>query len=625
MSGQPAAALRVEHRDDGVAVVTMDQRGAAVNTLKQELADEFQEILEQQEHRPNLTALVFVSGKQNSFIVGADIEMLARVESAVDASALSRVMQNLQARLAMLPVPTVCAIHGDCLGGGLELALTFDYRIASDDDATRFGLPEVKLGLLPGGGGTQRLPRLIGVRPALDMMLTGRGVRADEALGFGLVDELVPKNELLDAAVRRARTFGARNREGERVSIRRPVDFPFSKAGLSHYFLARTAPGRHLLFSRADKSVRAKTRGNYPAPERILEVVRTGLERGMPAGLAAETKAFGELAVSPEARQLVGIFLATNALKKDTGVDDPNVRPRELGKVGVLGAGFMGAGIAFVTAYRAGLSVRLKDRDMESAERGRASARRLLDKRVSRGRLSAAQRDQVMERIRAGVDLKDFEDAGVVIEAVFEDLDLKHRMVRDVETLHRRDIIFATNTSSIPISEIARAAQRPESVIGMHYFSPVEKMPLLEVVVTDRTADEVIVTCVELGKRQGKTVIVVNDGPGFYTSRILAPFMNEAAWILSERVRIEDIDRALETFGFPVGPIMLLDEVGIDVAEKVGAILSGAFGERMSPPPGLRALRKDDRMGRKNRRGFYWYGEGDKRHKGVDTSVYDAL
>lgn len=617
--------LRLDHRPDGVAVIVMDDPGESVNTLKRELAGEFEALLEGLERRQDLQAVVFLSGKSDSFIVGADLEMLRDVDSAVEASALSRTLQEMQSRLVMLPVPTVVAIHGNCLGGGLELALSFDARIASDHDQTRLGLPEVQLGLLPGGGGTQRLPRIIGVKAALDLMLTGRQLRARNALRIGLVDELVDKSELLDAAVRRGLALADFQRRGAPAPVSRPLDSLLTPAGLVNYLLTETALGRHILFSQASKAILKKTRGHYPAPERILEVVRTGLKRGMGAGLAAETKAFGELAVSDEARELINIFFATTALKKESGVADASVTPRQLRKVGILGAGFMGAGIGFVTAYRAEIMVCFKDRDADSAARGLDTVRLQLETRVKRRRMEPAARDRALARLSGGEDYAGLEDADVVIEAVFEDLDLKHRMVREVEALNNDRIIFATNTSSIPVSRIAEAAKRPENLIGMHYFSPVEKMPLLEIIVTPQTSDEVTATCVALGKQQGKTVIVVSDGPGFYTSRILAPYMNEAAWLLSERVPIEDIDAALLDFGFPVGPVRLLDEVGIDVAEKVGGILYSAFGERMRPPPGMDDLKKDDRLGRKNRRGFYWYRDDDGHEKGVDNSVYDAL
>ncbi len=617
------SVLSVELRADGVALVTMDDSDASVNTLKAELSEDFERMISELERKPELKALVFISGKSDSFIVGADLEMLRSVRSSVDAAALSRMMQQMLQRLTMIPVPTVAAIHGNCLGGGLELALTFDARVASNSNSTRFALPEVKLGLLPGGGGTQRLPRLVGVKPALDMMLSGRQIRAGDALNLGLVDQLTDKTDLRETAVMFALALERLNAEGGEIG--RPVESIFNRAGLSHWLLAKTALGRQLLFNQARKATRAKTRGNYPAPERILDVVRTGLERGPSAGYAAETKAFGDLAVSPEARQLINIFFATNALKKDSGVEDPAVEPRPVKKAGILGAGFMGAGIGFVSAYRASVDVVFKDRDLESAERGLERVLAQLDARVKRKRMTEETRDGVAARLSAVAEYAALSGVDLVIEAVFEDLDLKQRMLREIERLDDGRIIFASNTSSIPISRIAEAAARPENVIGMHYFSPVERMPLLEIIVTGKTSDVVTATCVALGKRQGKTVIVVNDGPGFYTSRILAPYMNEAAWILSEGIPVERIDAALKNFGFPVGPVALLDEVGIDVAEKVGGIMHQAFGERMQPPPGLDRLKRDDRLGRKNQRGFYWYGDRDRKRKGVDESVYDAL
>ncbi len=618
-----ASILSLELRPDGVAVIVIDDKEAPVNTLKVKLADEFEHTLADLERNPDLKGLVLISGKPDGFIAGADLEMLRYVRTSADAAALSRMMHEMQQRLTMLPVPTVAAIHGNCLGGGLELALTFDARVASNSDSTRFALPEVRLGLLPGGGGTQRLPRLIGVKPALDLILSGRQLRARDAHELGLVDQLTEKGDLLTAAVIFALALEKLSADG--AMLRRPVNSVLTRAGLSHWLLAKTALGRHLLFSKARKAMLAKTRGNYPAPERILKVVRTGLERGHQAGFGAEIEAFGELAVSPEARELINIFFATNSLKKDSGVEDASVEPRRVRKIGIIGAGFMGVGIGSVSAHRAGVEVVFKDRDLESAQRGLERVRAQLDDRVKKKRMTEEAREQVAARLTASAEYAGFAGADVVIEAVFEDLDLKHHVLRDVELLNQDRMIFASNTSSIPISRIAEAAKRPENVIGMHYFSPVEKMPLLEIIVTERTNDEVIVTCVALGKRQGKTVIVVNDGPGFYTSRILAPYMNEAAWILSERIPVERIDSALKSFGFPVGPVALLDEVGIDVAEKVGGIMHEAFGERMQPPPGLARLKKDERLGRKNRRGFYWYGDSDHKRKGVDESVYDAL
>ncbi len=384
--------------------------------------------------------------------------------------------------------------------------------------------------------------------------------------------------------------------------------------------------GRKVVFDQAKKALLSKTRGNYPAQERILEVVRTGLEEGMEAGLAAEAEAFGELVVSPQAASLMSIFFATTEMKKDSGVADPSVKAKRLERVGMLGAGLMGAGIAYVTADHAKLPVRLKDKDSAGVGRGIAYAAKILDGRLERRRITKTERDRAMTRIHGTTDFAGFAKVPLVIEAVFEDLALKHRVLADVESNGPKDVIFASNTSSIPITKIAEGSRHPETVIGMHYFSPVEKMPLLEIIVTEKTADWVTATCVELGKKQGKTVIVVNDGVGFYTSRVLGPLMNEAAYVLSEGVPVEEIDGALVDWGFPVGPITLLDEVGIDVAEKVGHIMHAAFGDRMTAPPGFEKLIADGRQGRKNERGFYRYG-GEKKgkKKKVDESVYAVL
>ena len=351
-------------------------------------------------------------------------------------------------------------------------------------------------------------------------------------------------------------------------------------------------------------------------------MVKTGLAKGFEAGLEAERRAFGQLVVSPEAEQLMNIFFATTALKKDRGVDDPNVEARKIRRVGMLGAGLMGGGIAYVTTALGKIPVRLKDRDDEGVLRGLSYVREIVDGRVKRRRLSRVDADRQMTLVTGTTDYRGFDDVDVVIEAVFEDLGLKHRVLKETEEATGRDTIFASNTSSIPITRIAEGSSHPDTVIGMHYFSPVHKMPLLEIITTDKTAPWVTATCVELGKKQGKTVIVVRDGVGFYTTRILAPFMNEAAHILGEGVAIEKIDGALMDFGYPVGPIKLTDEVGIDVGAKVGGIMIEAFGDRMKAPEGMDKLVADERYGRKNRRGFYLYG---KDQKGVDESVYEVL
>jgi 3-hydroxyacyl-CoA dehydrogenase/enoyl-CoA hydratase/3-hydroxybutyryl-CoA epimerase len=618
-------------RDDGVAVIAIDIPGQPVNTIGPALSGGFHAALEAIESDTRVRAAVIVSRKPGNFVAGADIKMLDKVKSATDGETLSRNGQQNFERLASARVPVVAAIHGSCLGGGLELAMACHARVATDDERTLLGLPEVQLGLIPGAGGTQRLPRLIGLQAALDMILTGKRVPARKARSLGLVDEVVPAPILERVAIatalrladeRAAAAEHAHRNPFERVAatVKHAVSNIHLGSDLQELVLADNPLGRKVVFDAARKRLLAKTHGNYPAPERALEAVRLGLAKPE-EGYAAEARFFGELVVSPQARQLIHIFLATTALKKDPGVAEA-VTPRPVNKVAMLGAGLMGAGIAYVTASEAGIPVRLKDRDPESVARGLASVREILDGQVKRKRLTPRRRDELMARVSPATDYSGFGDVDVVIEAVFEDVDLKRQMVRDVEARGRKDVIFASNTSTIPIARIAEASAHPETVIGMHYFSPVHKMPLLEIIVTDRTAPWVTATCVELGKAQGKTVIVVRDSVGFYTSRILGPYMNEAFHILAEGVPVEAIDRALVDFGFPVGPVKLLDEVGIDVAEKAGRVVRQEFGDRMDAPPGMDKLIQDQRLGRKNQRGFYLYGE---KKKGVDQSVYALL
>jgi len=609
--------LTIEKRDDGVAIVRMDIPGEPMNTLKSDFVETFTEVFDAIESDDDIKAVVFTSGKKDSFIAGADVTMLETVSTAEEGERISLEGHKAMARIESFGKPVVAAIDGVALGGGLEVALACHARVASDSKKTKLGLPESQLGLLPGAGGTQRLPRLIGVQPALDMMLTGKQLDAKRTLKLGLVDDVVPPSILIEtaAALALARIGYAPKRESFIEQLR-------DKDAVTEFALAKNPVGRKILFDQARKQLHKQTRGNYPAQDLIIDVVKAGLEGGFEAGLAAEARAFGRLLTTMEATNLMSLFFATTALKKDSGVDDPNVKPREIKKVGMLGAGLMGAGIAYVTTSVAKIPVRLKDRDVNGVMAGLRYIRGIIDGRVKRKRLSEQQANALMLQTTGTTTFAGFQDTDVVIEAVFEDLSLKGQMVRDVEEAGRNDVIFASNTSSLPITQIATASKHPETVIGMHYFSPVHKMPLLEIIVTDQTADWVTATCVELGKKQGKHVIVVRDGVGFYTSRVLAPMMNEAAHLVAEGVPIDKIDTAMLNWGFPVGPIKLTDEVGIDVGAKVGKIMLEAFGERLSAPEGMQNLIDDERYGRKNGRGFYLYG-GKK--KGVDESVYEIL
>lgn len=618
-----AAPLTLDLREDGIAIVTIDVPGEKQNTLKEDFAGVFDDILIALE-TSRARAVIVRSGKPDTFMAGADITMLKGRESAAEVQALSERGQAAFNRLSNLKIPTVAAIHGPCLGGGLELALACTARVVSDDPRTRLGLPEVQLGLLPGAGGTQRLPRLIGVAPALDLLLTGKQLFPHKARKLGLVDEVVPSANLMKAAEATALRLAERADEHTHPLNRLGEFFReiASADGARELILEDNAIGRRVLFQQARKKLLDKTRGNYPAPERIVDAVEAGIEQGFEDGLKLEARFFGELAVSPEANQLMNIFFATQTLKKGSGLGRKKVNPRPIEQVGVLGAGLMGAGISIVTVDKADLPVRLKDRDDEGLGRGMAVIHKYFHKRATRRILSRAEAERQLHRVTTTTDYSGFARCDLVVEAVFEDLALKHQVLRDVEAATGEDTIFGSNTSSIPIARIAEASSRPANVIGLHYFSPVEKMPLLEIVRTPQTADKVVATCVDFGRRQGKTVIVVNDGVGFYTSRILAPYMNEAARILAEGASVEAVDEALMNYGYPVGPITLLDEVGIDVGEKVGRIMIDAFGSRMEPPAVMARLIDDNRKGRKNGRGFYTY---DGKEKQVDKSIYSLL
>jgi 3-hydroxyacyl-CoA dehydrogenase/enoyl-CoA hydratase/3-hydroxybutyryl-CoA epimerase len=605
--------FRVE-TSGGVATLLVDDPGERVNTIHPELMLEFVGLLDALEVDPAVKGVVLASGKPDGFVAGARIELMQSVKEAAEAEKLARDGQAVFDRLEAFPKPVVAAIHGAALGGGCEWALACRWRLASDDPRTQIGLPEIQLGLLPAGGGTQRLPRLVGVRAALDVILAGKSLKARKAGKIGLVDEVVPAPILLDVARARALALAAGTLRREPRRPKSPVERVTALA------LDGNLLGREVVFRQARKQTLAKTKGHYPAPLLALDAVETGMREGMARGLAREAKHFGELSVSPVARRLMEIFFATTALKKDNGTGDPSVKPRPVERVGVLGGGLMGSGIAYVTV-NAGVPVRLREKDAAAAGRALGAVRKVLDERVKRRSIDRLERGEKMRLVTATTDWSGFADVDVVVEAVFEDLALKQEMVRQFEAVNPRGL-FATNTSSIPVGRIAEASRRPEAVLGMHYFSPVHKMPLLEIIATPATSKEAIATAVALGKRQGKTVIVVGDGPGFFTSRVLGPYMNEAAQLLAEGAAIDALDRALVDFGFPVGPITLLDEVGIDVGEKVGKILHGAFGARMAPPAALHDVVTAGRLGRKNKKGFYTY---DGKAKRVDETVYDLL
>ncbi|MFN9454276.1 MAG: fatty acid oxidation complex subunit alpha FadJ [Gemmatimonadota bacterium] len=606
------AIFRVDMAD-GIAVVTFDLPGSPVNIFTAAVRDAFPPMLARLQADATVRAIVFVSGKPDSFIAGADAEELGRIGSATEAERLSREGHALLDRVERSRAPVVAAIHGACLGGGLELAMACAYRIATDHPKTTLGLPEVQLGILPGGGGTQRMPRLVGLATALDMMLAGKAVKARKARAIGLVHEVVHPAILRQVALARARELAAGTRA---------IPAPQGGRGAQAALLEGNSLGRAVVFRKAREQVLAKTRGNYPAPLAILDAVAAGYA-SRERGFAEEARRFGELTQTPVARELSYLFFATTAMKKDPGVPGTAPAPHPVPRIAVLGAGFMGAGIAAVTAQQ-GIGVALKDAAHERVLAGLRGVRDILRQRLDRKAITRRQFADQLALVHGTVSHDGIAGVPLVVEAVFEDLRVKHEVLRDVEPLLPPHGVFASNTSTIPIAAIARAAARPERVLGLHFFSPVEKMPLLEVIVTPGTAPDAVTTAVAYGRRLGKTIVVVRDGPGFYVNRILAPYINEAGRLLDEGATIDAIDRALVAFGFPVGPMTLLDEVGLDIAGKSGAIVREAFGARMEPSQALQAVVRAGRLGRKGRSGFYAY-DAKGRKQGVDASVYDLL
>lgn len=608
MTEQIQSAFTLEKHEDGIAILTMDVPGESMNTLKAEFGEQITSMLDDIEQDNDIKGVVLASGKSSSFVAGADITMLAACKTAEEAETLSKGGQAVFNRMENFRVPFVAAIHGPALGGGLELALACHYRICTDSAKTQLGLPEVQLGLLPGSGGTQRLPALIGIQQAMKMMLTGGPARPKQAKKYGIVDDVVPESVLLDVA-RKYAAKGIPNRK-------RPALKGANK------FLEGTSIGRQILFKQARKQTLGKTKGNYPAPEHILDVLEASAGKATQRGYDLEAKFFGKLVMTPESEQLRNIFFATTEMKKENGVE--NVEPAKVAKVGVLGGGLMGGGIAFVTATKAKVPARIKDVQADGIANAMKYSYDILNKKVKRKFMRKSEMQKQMSLLTGSLNYDGFNDADIVVEAVFEDLNLKQQMVNDVETNCKESTIFATNTSSIPIGQIAANAKRPNQVIGLHYFSPVDKMPLAEIIVTDQTSDATISTTVEFAKKQGKTPIVVKDGAGFYVNRILAPYMNEAANVLLAGEPIEHIDKALVKFGFPVGPMKLLDEVGIDVGSKISPILVADLGERFKAPDAFDKLLSDDRKGKKNGRGLYKYS-GKKPGKEVDSAVYPLL
>jgi len=600
--------LRLE--EEGLGIVTFDLPGEKVNKFSREVFAELSQLLVRLAREPRVRSLLVRSGKPDIFIAGADIKEFVHTAPEEAAEGVQR-GQAIFEQLAHLPYPTVAAINGVCLGGGTELALACDYRVMSDAPKARIGLPEVRLGIFPAWGGSTRLPKLVGLAAALDLILTGKQLDARRASKIGLVDEAVPAAIFNEYAPRFARSkIGTSKPRGRRA--------PMTAA---NWALEGNPLGRRFLFRKARENLLKQTGGHYPAPLEVLDVIEASYGHPVESGLDLESRHIGNVFGGAVQKNLLRIFFWTEEIKKETGVADPSVKPRPVKRVGVLGAGLMGGGIAQLAADK-GLAARMKDIEPKALAHGFATAASLWKDAVKRRRLKPREMGAKMALLSGTLDYSGFACCEVTIEAVVEKLTVKRSVLADWEAVVPASAIFASNTSSLLISDIAVGAREPRRVAGMHFFNPVHRMPLVEVVRSGRTSDETVATIFALAKTLGKIPVVVKDSPGFLVNRILAPYLSEAVRLVREGCRIEQVDRVMTDFGMPVGPLALLDDIGLDVAVKAGEVLQTAFPERIQAA-GDEALVAAGRLGRKGGKGFYTY-EKEKR-RGPSGRAYAVL
>ena len=594
-----APVFRVERRDGAIAHLIVDHPARKLNVLDFDALSSLEAALTDLE-ASSPRGVIVSSGKPGTFIAGADVEVIGSITDAAEVHAYVRRGQAAYQRLAALPCPTVAAIDGICLGGGLELALACDSRIASEESRTRIGLPEVMLGILPAWGGTTRLWRLIGLPGALDLILTGRTLDAKRAERMGLVARAVPAAWLLERAEEHLVRLLDRpaERRRDRFRPRNPLE------GL----LTNSVMGRAFVLSQARRGVMARTRGVYPAPLAILGVLDRTTGGTIEQGLRDEADTVAPIVVGEVCKNLVRIFHLSEAAKRANVVADPGLKPAPVRRMALIGAGVMGAGIAEL-ASREGIDVRMREIKPEALQKGLQAVRAVIDERGRKKRMPQREKDGQMAHILPTLELTGMAHADFAIEVVVEDPEVKRRVFGELEVRIPPTALLATNTSSLSVDLLAEGLLHPERFVGFHFFNPVHRMPLVEVVRGARTSDAAVVTAVGLARRLGKTPVVVKDSPGFVVNRVLMPYLREALHLLEEGYRVTDIDAAMRRFGMPMGPFEVVDEVGLDVAHKVAGVLSTAFPDRMRPSTALERMIAAGRLGRKNGLGFY-------RHRG---------